>query len=401
MTQKLAVDGGTPVRQSPLSPWPRYSEDEIALVSDVLRSGKVNQWTGDKVTSFQRAYADYIGVDFAIALANGSVAIELTLRAYGIGPGDEVIVTPRSFLASCSSVDLVGAKAVFADIDFESQNLTAETISACITPRTKAVIPVHLNGLPCDMPEIMKLAKEKDIIVIEDCAQAHGATIDGKPVGSFGHAATFSFCQDKIISTGGEGGLAVFKDRTIWEKAWSFKDHGKSWDAVFNRQHPIGYRWVHESIGTNWRMTEMQAALGLAQLSKLNDWSTKRNEIASRIGGSLNALPGLTVQNVPDEVRHAYYRLALRVVPEELKPDWDRDRLMAAINAEGIPCMVGSCPTLFKELAYEGQNSLIVTPNAEALGKVSLVLLCHPTLDTQYAMDVIAAFKKVIDAAKK
>ncbi|MFA0697837.1 DegT/DnrJ/EryC1/StrS family aminotransferase, partial [Vibrio sp. 10N.222.49.C9] len=182
-----------------------------------------------------------------------------------VGSGDEVITTPRTFLASASSIVTSGASPVFADEDLNSQNITAQSIEAVLTPNTKAVIVVHLAGMPAEMDDIMALSKKHGFYVIEDCAQAHGAKYKGKSVGTIGHIGAWSFCQDKIMTTGGEGGMVTTNDKALWSKMWSYKDHGKSFDAIYNREHPPGFRWLHESFGTNWRMTEMQAVIGRIQ----------------------------------------------------------------------------------------------------------------------------------------
>jgi len=288
----LALEGGAPVRATAFAPWPFYEQDEIDAVSQVLSSGLVNYWTGPQCTQFEQAYAAFCGRRHAIALANGSVALELALHAFGIGPGDEVVTTSRTFIASASCAVLRGATPVMADVDPVSQNITADGIRAVLTPRTRAVIVVHLAGWPCDMDPILELASAHGLRVIEDCAQAHGATYQGRPVGSFGAAAAFSFCQDKIISTGGEGGMLLLDDTAAWEKAWAYKDHGKSYDAVFRREHPPGFRWAHESFGTNWRMTEMQAAIGRMQLAKLPGWVARRQHLAGILSDGFAALPG-------------------------------------------------------------------------------------------------------------
>jgi dTDP-4-amino-4,6-dideoxygalactose transaminase len=397
----LAIDGGVAVRVVPMPPWPHFDKEQVEAVAACLRSGKVNQWTGALVREFEKAFAEKFQAPYAVAVTNGSLAIELALRAFGIGAGDEVIVTPRSFLASASSVDLVGAKPVFADIDYATQMITPETIAAVIGPRTKAIIPVHLNGRPCDMEGIMKLANAHGLVVIEDCAQSHGAMIGNKQLGSFGHAAAFSFCQDKIMTTGGEGGMVLFQDEERWRFAWSYKDHGKSWDAVFNREHAPGYRWVHESIGSNWRMLEMQAALGLSQLHRLDDWTEARTSNARRIANALGSYPCVEITPLPAGYKHAYYRLECSVNPEMLAEGWDRDHVMKAINAEGIPALVGACPELYRELAYARHETVAPKPNAARLGHTSLVFLTHPTLDEQALADTEAAIHKVFEAASK
>ena len=397
---KLAIEGGKPIRTQPVPAWPVFEKDEVEAVNAVLHSGKVNQWTGDKVVSFQKAYTEFLGSGHVIALANGSVAIELALLAFNIGQGDEVIVTPRSFMASATSVNQVGATPVFADIDYDTQNVKAETIAKRITNKTKAIIVVHLCGQPCDMQPIMELAEKHDLYVIEDCAQAHGAEINGQPVGTFGHAGTFSFCQDKIMSTGGEGGLTVFKDKAHWNWAWSFKDHGKDYDTVFKQDHPPGFRWLHKTIGTNWRMTEMQAAIGICQLGKLPNWQRRREDNAMFIRDGLKEVKGLIFPPLIEKYKHAFYRVPFTIVADVLRSDWDRTRILAAINAEGIACQVGSSPGIFFEGAYSDyQDDRDACPVAVELGEKSLALLAHHTIDREYLDDTIAAVKKVMSHA--
>lgn len=304
--------------------WPVYDEEQIEDVVSVLRSGEVNAWTGPHVRNFEAAYERFLGVKHAVALANGTVALDLALFALGLEPGDEVIVTPRSFIASASTVPMAGGVAVFADVDRDSQNITAETIRAKLTPRTKGVIVVHLAGWPCDMPAIMALAREKGLWVIEDCAQAHGAEIDGRPVGSFGDIAAFSFCQDKIITTGGEGGLVAMNDDELWKKAWSRKDHGKSYDAVYHKEHPPGFRWLHESIGTNWRMMSIQAVMGSRQLQRLTEWRSIRAHNAAIIARAAEEIEALRTPLPPRGIQHAWYRFYTFLRPERLRPDWSR-----------------------------------------------------------------------------
>jgi dTDP-4-amino-4,6-dideoxygalactose transaminase len=397
---RLAVEGGQPVRILPPPPWPKYAPDEIAAVVDVLASGKVNQWTGTLVNSFERTFAEFHDMPFAIAVANGSLALEAILRAYQIGPGDEVIVTPRSFIASASCVDAVGAKAVFADIDVDSEAITPATVRPLITERTKAVIVVHLNGRPADMLGFMQLAKDSGILVFEDCAQAHGARVAGKFVGSFGHANAFSFCQDKIITTGGEGGMALFKDETIWRRAWSYRDHGKDHDLALEDAPEAGFRWLCSGLGSNWRLTEMQAAIGLRQLAKLSSWTATRTANARRLTGYLAAYPSVSVPEVPPGDEHAFYRLSFRVNPGRLNPGWNRDRIIHALIGEGIPCLSGSCPEIYLESAYAKLSpGFPRLPNAAYLGTVSLALLVYPTLDERFLDDCRIAIEKVFGAA--
>jgi len=396
---RLALDGGNPVRNAPSPSWPVFAPDEIAAVVRTLQSGKVNQWTGDLIHKFESVFEQNHGGFHALAVANGSLALEVILRAYDFGPGDEIIVAPRSFIASASSVNRVGATPVFADVDLDSEMITPATVRPLIGPRTKAIIVVHLHGRPADMPGFLELAKQHDLVVIEDCAQAHGARIDGEFAGSFGHASAFSFCQDKIVTTGGEGGLCLFADRARWKCAWSFRDNGKDYDAVFAR-HQRGYRWVHASVGTNGRMTEMQAAIGLRQLSKLDDWIVARTANARFLASCLAAYPSVHIAKLPDSYDHAYYRFAFMVKPQQLRSGWDRDRISNALSAEGIPCFSGPCPEIYRELTYARlMPAFQRLPNAAYLGEVSLALLVHPTIDQIFLHDCETALRKVFDIA--
>jgi hypothetical protein len=401
--RKLAVDNGAPVRTAPLPPWPYFGEDEVEAAVAALRSGRVNYWTGEEGRRFEREFAAFTGCAYAVAVANGTVALELALQALGVGPGDEVIVPSRTFIASASCAVMRGATPVVADVDPVSQNLTAETVAAALTPRTKAIIAVHLAGWPCEMDSILELAQEKGLFVIEDCAQAHGATYKGRPVGSFGDAAAFSFCQDKIMTTGGEGGMLTTNRREVWERAWSYKDHGKSYATVYHREHPPGFRWLHESFGTNWRMTEMQAAIGRVQLRKLPAWVAKRRRNAAVLTGHFCRLPALRVTVPPEDVGHAYYKYYTFVRPELLKDGWDRDRVMLAVQAEGIPCFVGSCSEIYREEAFRraGLGPAEPLPVARELGETSLMFLVHPTLSETDMEDTARAVEKVLRAATR
>ena len=374
------------------SPWPVFEADEQAAVTRVLACGKVNYWTGEEGRAFEAEYAAYTGRRHAVAVANGTLALELALEAFDIGEGDEVVTASRTYVASASCAVMRGAKPVIADVDADSQVVTAKTLRAALTPRTRAIIVVHLAGWPCPMDEIMALAAERGLIVIEDCAQAHGATFKGKPVGAFGHAAAFSFCQDKIITTGGEGGMLVLDDETAWKRAWAYKDIGRSYDAVFNRQHPPGFRWITESFGTNWRLTEMQSAIGRIQLRKLADWTARRRAHAARLTEGLAGLQALRIPVPGADVGHAFYKYYAFVKPSLLAAGWSRDRIMEAINAQGIPCTVGSCSEIYREKAFtdRGWGLSERLPVARELGETSLMFMLHPTLPDA-AMDATAA----------
>lgn len=366
----------------PFSPWPSFTEEEANAVRDVLLSNKVNYWTGQECREFEREFATFADAGYAIALANGTLALDLALKGLGIGPGDEVVVTPRTFLASVSSIVTAGATPVFAEVDRDSQNITPESVRKAMTPRTKAIVCVHLAGWPCDMDGFMALAQEHGLFVIEDCAQAHGARINGRSVGSFGHVGCWSFCQDKIMTTGGEGGMVTTNNRDLWKRMWAYKDHGKSWDAVYEREHPPGFRWLHESFGTNWRMTEMQGVIGRIQLQRMPEWTAARQRNAGTLWECARQLPGLRVPEVPAGVGHAAYKCYVFVEPEQLADGWDRDRIQQAISDAGVPCFVGSCSEVYLEKAFDGTDwrPEAGLPVARELGETSLMFLVHPTL---------------------
>jgi dTDP-4-amino-4,6-dideoxygalactose transaminase len=411
----------------PFSPWPSYTFEEAEAIAEVLLSNKVNYWTGTECREFEKEFAAWSDSSYAIAVANGTVALDLAFQALNIGAGDDVIVTSRTFLASVSSIVLAGATPVFADVCPDSQNITANTIEAVRTAKTKAIVCVHLAGWPCDMDPIMDLAEQHNLYVIEDCAQAHGARYKDRSVGSIGHISAWSFCQDKIMTTGGEGGMVTTNDKALWSKMWSYKDHGKSWEAVYEREHPPGFRWLHDSFGTNWRMTEMQAAIGRIQLGRMPEWHAKRIANAKHIWETAAKFPALRVptphpryefgmERASDTVAspfkknnsppgrgqgegliHAAYKCYIFVRPEALKPDWSRDRIMAEINALGIPCFSGSCSEVYLEKAFDNTpfRPKERLPVAKELGETSLMFLVHPTLsDTD--MDKTCAVLKEI-----
>ncbi|UOO77145.1 DegT/DnrJ/EryC1/StrS aminotransferase family protein [Neisseria sp. Dent CA1/247] len=368
-----------------IAPWPSFTQEEADAVSRVLLSNKVNYWTGTECREFEKEFAAFVGTQYAVALGNGTLALDVALKAMGIGAGDDVIVTSRTFLASASSIVTAGANPVFADVDLNSQNISAETIQTALTPNTKAVIVVHLAGMPAEMDAIMDLADKHKLWVIEDCAQAHGAKYKGKPVGSIGHIGAWSFCQDKIMTTGGEGGMVTTNDKELWSKMWSYKDHGKSYDAVYNRQHPPGFRWLHESFGTNWRMTEIQAVIGRIQLKRMPEWTAKRQANAARLEAVLKNFGSIRLVNIPDYIEHAQYKFYAFVKPENLKEGWSRDRIVEELAVRKVPCYQGSCSEVYLEKAFDN------TPwrpkerlkNAVELGGTGLMFLVHPTITSE------------------
>lgn len=381
--------------------WPSFDEDEIDAVVRVLRSGRVNRWTGEENRRFEAAFAEFVRADQALALANGTVALELGLRCAGIGPGDDVIVASRSFVASASVVPLVGARPVFADVDDVSQNVTAESIRAVLTERSRAVIVVHLGGWICEMEPIMEIARERDLFILEDCAQALGASRNGRPAGSWGHAAAWSFCQDKIMTTGGEGGMLTTNDRQLWERAWSFKDHGKSYAAAERVRPGPSFRWVHEGLGTNWRMTEMQAAIGTASLPKVPGRVDRRNELARFLDEMLRPVEAIRTTAPPEAVRHAYYRYYAFTRPEALAEGWGRDDILISLRRVDVPAFTGICPEIYREEAFRraGLSPEVRHPVARRLGETSIMLPIHHRLSDETVLRWGGAVKDVVAAA--
>lgn len=389
--------------KSNLTKWPYYSGDEKKIVNQTLSSGKVNYWTGNLCRKFETDFSNYIGTNYAISLNNGTVAIELALMAMNISNGDEVIVTPRSYVASVSSVVNVGAKPIFADIDPQSGNLTSETISKVISKKTKAVICVHITGIPCEMDKIMSLAKKMNLKVIEDCSQAHGAEYKGKKVGSFGDISTWSFCQDKIISTGGEGGMVTTNKYKFWNKIWKLKDHGKNHKKMMsNNSKKTGFKWVHDDFGSNYRMTEMQAGIGITQLKKLDKWQKIREANSLRIINKFKEYKdAVEFFNYPKEMKFAWYRCCILINENKLNRGWSRDRIIREFNNNKIPCFVGPCPEIYLEKSFQKNN---FSPkkrlkNAFDLGKMTIAFLVHPTLRREDVNNICDAIQKIMTKA--
>ena len=393
---------------TPFSPWPKFTQHEADAVSRVLLSNKVNYWTGEECRQFEREFADWVGSKYAIALGNGTLALDVALQALDIGAGDEVIVTPRTFIASISSIVNAGATPIFADVDEATGNITAETITAVLSDKTKGIVCVHLAGWPCDMDSIIALADEHGLYVIEDCAQSHGARYKGRSVGSIGHIGAWSFCQDKIMTTGGEGGMVTTDSELLWRKMWAYKDHGKSYAAVYETEQSPGYKWLHESFGTNWRMTEMQGVLGRIQLEKMSEWTARRTVNAQAILESCSKWESKGYLCVPrlehlaqfSNANHAYYKLYVYVQSDNLPTGWTRDRIIEAINNQGVPCFSGSASEVYLEKAFDntGLRPSVRLPMAKQLGESSLMFLVHPTLTAAEIELTIQAIDSVFDS---
>lgn len=388
------------------SPWPSFTQEECDAVSSVLLSNKVNYWTGREGRNFEKEFTHFSDCKYAVTVANGTLALDLALVALEIGScnggnqSDEVIVTSRTFIASISCIINAGATPVFADVELDSQNISANTISKVLTNQSKAIICVHLAGWPCEMTDIMLLATQHSLLVIEDCAQAHGAKYKGKSVGSFGDVAAWSFCQDKIITTGGEGGMLTTNDEKIWRDAWAYKDHGKSYAAVYEKEHPPGYRWLHESFGTNWRLTEMQSAIGRIQLTHMSKWKSCRNDNAEKIRAICHNYSWLIVPEIPDYIEHAYYKCYIQIDIDKLPNNYSRDKIINEIINKGVPCFSGSCSEVYKEKAFDNTGFLPESPlnNAQLLGQNSLMFLVHPTLTEHEISKTCHTLTSVFDA---
>lgn len=379
------------------SPWPSYTEEEARIVAEVLRSNQVNYWTGGHGKAFEDEYAAWCGTQYAVALSNGTIALELALKAMGIGPGDEVITTPRTFIASASAIVAVGAKPVFADVELETQNISAKTISRVITPATKAVIVVHLAGLPAEMDEIMSLAADFNFYVIEDCAQAHGASYKGRSVGSIGHVGCWSFCQDKIITTAGEGGMITTNDPELYDFIWSYKDHGKNRQKILDGNGPRGkFRWLHDSFGSNYRMTEIQAAVGRYQLKKIEEWCDTRRKFMSMYDTIIEQFSFLRSIKIPEYSKHAGYKYYFFL--QESVDIHFRDEILDRLTERNIPAFQGSCSEIYLEDAFgEELRPHSRLTNAKLLGDTSVMLLVHPSLQQREVAKICHSLKEVLE----
>ena len=386
---------------SNFSSWPSFDKQEIDAVSGILSSNNVNYWTGRQCRDFELEFARFCNTGYAISIANGTLALDLALKSLDIKLGDEVIVTSRTFIASVSTIINIGAIPIFADVDLDTQNITLNSIRNKVTKKTKAILCVHLAGWPCEMDGVMDIANELDLYVIEDCAQAHGAKYKGKSVGSIGHVGCWSFCQDKIMTTGGEGGMVTTNDEHLWRKMWAYKDHGRSYEAVYEREHPKGFKWLNESFGMNYRMIEIQAVIGRIQIKKMPDWHAKRKKNAKKIWNSARQCKGLRVPDIPDYIDHAAYKCYVFIKENQLKNGWNRGRVIDEISGLGVPCSYGSCSEVYLEKAFDnsGFRPKERLANAKELGETSLMFLVHPTLTEDEIQQTCNAITSVMDLA--
>ena len=378
--------------------WPFFEQDEIHKVSEILKSGKVNYWTGQETRFFENEFSKWSNNNYGIALANGSLALSSAYLSLNIGENDEVITTPRTFIATASSLCLLKAKPIFADVDINSGNITAETIEPLINKKTKAISVVHIGGWPAEMKIIKNLAEKYNLSLVEDCAQAHGAKIKDKDkyysVGSFGDVAAWSFCQDKILTTGGEGGMVTTNKKELFKKIWSIKDHGKSYELTFKNNQSHSFRWLHENFGSNFRLTEMQSAIGRLQLSKLDEWNKIRTRNANILIKHLKDLPNLIVPIPRKGLIHAWYKFNCYLNFDAISSDWNRERIINEIRNEKYPAFSGSCSEIYLEKCFK-KNNIFQNKrlkNARKLGETSLMFLLHPTID----INNMEAYSKII-----
>ena len=382
--------------------WPEFDDEQIAKVSSTLKSGKVNYWTGNEGKNFETDFSNWCGIKHSLTMANGTVSLVAAYKALGLSQGDEFITTPRSFIATTSAGVLLGAKPVFADIDLDSGNITADFIAPLITKKTKLISVVHLAGWPANMIEICELAKSHNIKVVEDCAQAHGAMINNKNVGTFGDISSWSFCQDKIISTGGEGGMLSTNNKNIFEEIRSYRDHGKNFDALTRFSSSREFKYIHESFGTNYRLSEMQSCIGRIQLRKLKSWTERRTQNAKILIETLKELRNIRIPLPKDNFKHAWYKFYVYINNGSISDGWSRNRIIDEINSKGFPAFSGSCSEIYLEKSFENFDiEFERLSNAKKLGEESLMFLVHPTISFISMEEYAKTIKKILLMATK
>jgi len=358
MTQSLAIQGGPKAVTEPLAHWPQFTDAAIEAGQAVLRSGKVNYWTGPKGMEFEKKFAAWQGSRFAVSVSSGTAALHTALSALGIGPGDEVIVPSYTFIASSFSIVQAGAVPRFADVNIDDHCISVESAEKLLTPRTRAIMPVHLYGNVCDMDRINDFARKHNLFVIEDNAEAFGGSYKGKKTGTLGHIAACSFCQNKTFTTGGEGGMITTDDEDLAWNARSFRDHGydvKERLNLLEMEQKLPY--IHNVVGWNYRMTEMQSAIGLAELDRMDNWNMPtRRRNAYIILEKLKDIPQIKYRPVdtPDR-QNGWYVLAFSLDIENMK--CDIQQFVKAVCAEGAPCWKVFWPQCYTERAYREHNA--------------------------------------------
>lgn len=362
----------------PYSIWPTYDKKLIKTISEIIASGKVNYLFGNYGKKFEKKFSKYHGLNYSVAVSNGTVGLELALASLDLKADDEILVTPRSYYSSVSCIIRNNLKPVFVDIDPLTQNICIKDLTKKINKKSKCIICVHLGGLPCDMDKIIPLAKKNNIKVIEDCSQAHGAKINKKIVGTFGDIGVWSFCNDKIISTLGEGGMVSTNNKKIFEKIWSLKDIGKNYQKYHSKIINFKFRWLHDDIGTNARLTEVQSYAGFHQIKQLNKFIYHRQQNASYVYSQLKTVPCLKFIIAPKKYTNVFYRLNFLFDDKYSSKKLSRDKILKDLSKK-INIREGSCPEIYKE-KYFRKNFFMKCPNAEFIGKNSLSLQVDQTI---------------------
>jgi dTDP-4-amino-4,6-dideoxygalactose transaminase len=424
MIAKLALDGGPKAVTNKLAGWPQFSEKAIESVQQVLRSGKVNYWTGPKGMEFEKNFAAWQGSKYAISVATGTAALHVALSALGIGPGDEVIVPSYTFIATSFAVVQAGAIPRFADVNLDDHCISVESAEELVTPRTKAIMPVHLYGNVCDMDRIKAFASKHNLFVIEDNAEAFGGSYKGRKTGTLGHIAGCSFCQNKTFTTGGEGGMVTTDDEELAWQARSFRDHGYDVKERLNLlalEQKLPY--IHNRIGWNYRMTEMQSAIGLAELERMDDWNMPARRRNARIlMEALSKVPQIKYMPIDTpERRNGWYTMAFSLDIENM--NCDVMQFVKAAGAEGCPCWKVFWPQCHTERAYthklgfgnsgfpftskeytdpaSADVSKVQVPNALWHEKHTFTCFAYPTFTEDDMRQIAAGLVKVIKAYSK
>lgn len=371
--------------------WPTFTEKEIKVANKVIASGKVNYWTGIYCKKFELNFKKKFGLKHTISVANGSLALDAAVNVLNLKKNDEVIVTPRSYVSSASCVQKTSAKIRFVDVDLNTQNISIDEIKKNINSNTRLIICVHLAGWPCDIEKIKKIIGKRNIRIIEDCSQAHGAMINGKYAGSMGDISVWSFCNDKIISTLGEGGMISCKSDNLFKKIWAYKDCGKNLDKVLKKNKNNLFKWIHDFDGTNLRMTEIQAAVGNVQLEMLDNMIRKRSKNSSLIWKNILKSENIFAPIIPKNILHAGYRCYLFA-----KNKNTRNRFITHLNKNGIDANQGSCPEIYREKRFSRYNNYKVLKNAKKLGDISVSLPSHHLIDKKGINFLINQINKFI-----
>jgi len=424
MSEKLAIHGGPKAVRNTLIGWPRFDDATINAVVEVLKSGKVNYWTGPKGMEFEKRFARWQGSRYAVSVATGTAALHVSLSALGIGPGDEVIVPSYTFIATSFSVVQAGAIPRFADVNLDDHCISLESAERLVNERTRAIIPVHLYGNVCDLDRVVAFAKKHNLLVIEDNAEAYGGEYKGKKTGTIGRMAAASFCQNKTFTTGGEGGMVTTDDEDLAWKARSFRDHGydvKERLNLLELEQKLPY--IHNMVGFNFRMTEMQSAIGLSELDRIDTWNfPARRRNAYILINRLKKHPQVKYFPVDTpERRNGWYVLAFSLDIENMK--CDIAEFVKAAGAEGVPCWKVFWPQCHTENAFTGKNafgrsgfpftskeytdpksadySAVEVPNARWHEKHTFTCFAFPTASEDDMEQIADALEKVIKAYAK